>query len=283
MESIFKDVIQPTYEAHRKSLAGASEEEVEEVSGASAEVLDLAKGLVGIRVYCFEAPSDRVYEMEEAPATLVQVLVPGPCGMDDAEMVTLTFADGVLSVTLDSDDYPWLFTPEILTERAYVTLYLQRVSLSSGTSSTEHEVHVLVGMAEEEIKRMDETEPENWEASDDGEWLDNKKMRYHDATQRLLEKGGDQSWQKRRRRGKRAGRRVCNVAKRVWLEEKMSELTERMARCQLELEATKPTLQKGSRSQKKNGGYWHAEERSRGHGGRCQKRWLGEHSSKARC
>ena len=73
-----------------------------------------------------------------------------------------------------------------------------------------------------------------------------------------------------------------NVAKCVWLEEKMSELTARLARFQLELEAMKPTWQKGSRCQKRNGGYWHAEERSRGHGGRCQKRWLGEHSSKAR-
>ena len=93
-------------------LAKSFEKDVQDISSATAELEESSEGVVNIRVSWSACCSDYTPEFGDAPETLVNAIVPGPCGMLDPDVVSLAVKGDMLSTSLSSDAFPWLFVPD---------------------------------------------------------------------------------------------------------------------------------------------------------------------------
>ena len=232
-------ILQTLYEKHLKQIRGiADPASPQEISGVRASVVDLGDdGRVGIQVSCWACPTDAPTEYDDAE-TVVQVEIPA-FFEDDLELVRMELqGNGRLLATLDSDTYPWLFTPELVQHQDYVTMRLKRWS-TTGLSSEDREVHVVVAATMPDDNHDDEVwdveDPDENEADD--QWINDWRAHYQEVRQQPQHGNG-----KRGRRGgakKKKNRRGDwrKAQQQNWLEEQLRQLTQRLARLTLEIEA----------------------------------------------
>ena len=253
--SIFSHDILPAFERIKLHLVGEpTVHVVPEIREATATITDLDGGIVGVRISCLACSSDTTED------SVVIVDVPGPMCEDDAECLVLNLVGGELSITLDSDNFPWLFASDVTHGSPVVTFNMMR-QMVSGECSEVYAVQLVVGVnadvnlcpcdeEQEELlgeHELDETLPGCY-AQEALSWWAEAQRRYSElkmvgGSPTPAKPTAEETQQKRRRRGgvrrrggthRRGGRGTKWAAKCEWLEQRMQELTARLERVQLQ-------------------------------------------------